>query len=136
MALLRRDPDYRFTQDQVVHLAADGTELRREWGFDGPEALAVDPRDGSVWVTHCAVSPTSSHGKIYISHVDAAGRLVYRITYPGGLHCSRGTPLLVDPGGSAWLWSEDGIVLRVASDGHVMWRAPAGWSRSTRAGCR
>ena len=35
---------------EVVHLAADGTELSRTSGFLGPQSLAVDQTDNSVWV--------------------------------------------------------------------------------------
>ena len=35
---------------EVVHLAAEGTELSRTSGFLGPQSLAVDQTDNSVWV--------------------------------------------------------------------------------------
>jgi DNA-binding beta-propeller fold protein YncE len=37
-----------------VHLAADGTELSRVDGFNGPLSVSVNPKDGSCWVADTA----------------------------------------------------------------------------------
>jgi len=54
-----------YYNNQVVHLAADGTELSRLDGFSRPRNIAIDPTDGSIWVTD------ESNGQVV--HMDASG---------------------------------------------------------------
>jgi PKD repeat protein/DNA-binding beta-propeller fold protein YncE len=56
--------------EQVVHLAADGTELSRTGGIGQPLALSVDPTDGSCWVVD-----RDGH---YVVHLGADGTELLR----------------------------------------------------------
>jgi len=43
----------------VFKLSADGSVLRQVRGFEAPVAVAVDPRDGSVWVSDFSTTTTN-----------------------------------------------------------------------------
>ncbi|NWH05408.1 PKD domain-containing protein [Desulfobacter latus] len=66
--------------NEVVHLAADGTEILRTGGFYRPVAVAVNSTTGNVWV-----ADTSNHQVVLLS---AAGREISRMdgfNSPGGV---------------------------------------------------
>jgi DNA-binding beta-propeller fold protein YncE len=105
-------------RDQVVHLAANGTELWRGGVFDRPTAVAVDPGDGSCWVAD------SGNGQLV--RLDAGGVEQARFSGYSLPDPETGMPvgrcLSVDPSdGSCWVADEgNGRVLRVSSGGSVL----------------
>jgi hypothetical protein len=54
--------------DEVVHVAADGTEVWRGGGFSEPASVSVNPNDGSCWV--------AEHGRGRVVHLASDGTLL------------------------------------------------------------
>jgi len=103
--------------EESIHFAEDGTELVRV--PESVDHVAVDPNDGSCWMTRsdgAGVSPCSQDG---IWHWSVEGTLLWEartFADPGSIS--------VDPSdGSVWL-EDRGQLVHLAADGTVLWRSP------------
>ena len=107
-----------YPRGQVVHWAADGTELwRREWPIV-PGGVSVNPTDGSCWV--------SSYYGGYVMHLAADGTVLCEIgglNGPGPITVNSAPPDPLHPelGGSCWL-ADGNQVVHLAGDGTELWR--------------
>ena len=85
---------------QIVHLAADGSELSRTPGFDLPWFLAVNVADGSCWVADAGGSIEAPQ----VAHLDASGAALWR-----GTRFLSPCSFSVNPAdGSCWVADEGG----------------------------
>ena len=96
--------------NQVVHLAQDGTELWRGGGFNHPYSVSVNPTDGSCWVAdtlHCQVV-----------HLAQDGTELWR-----GCGFDYTMSVSVNPrDGSCWVTGWCNSVTHLAQDGRVLLR--------------
>jgi DNA-binding beta-propeller fold protein YncE len=102
---------------EVVHLAADGTELWRGGGSFDPNAVSVNESDGSCWV--------ADHNNHEVVHLAEDGTELWR---GGGFYYP--TFVCVDPeDGSCWVAdSGHGDLVHLSPDGVELWRGGAyGW---------
>ncbi len=109
---------------QVVHLAADGTELWRGGSFTSLSQLAVNPADGSCWVT----DRIAQAKQIVLAHLAPNGAELWRGVVLTRT-CDVGLPTLsVNPDdGSCWLTACGGSpTVHVAQDGTELGRVPYG----------
>jgi len=97
--------------DDVIHFAADGTQLWRGTSFFNPECVAVNPNDGSCWV--------ADFDNGHVVHLAATGAELWR-----GMDFWGPDSVAVDPNdGSCWIgdWGSDEII-HVSSLGAILWR--------------
>ncbi len=104
--------------DQVAHVAEDGTELWRGGVFSRPISVAVSPIDGSCWVAD------SGNGDLV--RLAADGTESTRLGGYAWPDPDAGAPvggaLAIDPGdGACWVADEgNGRVLRISTSGEVL----------------
>ncbi len=111
------------TQDQgaeVIHFAADGSELWRSGAFNGPRRLDVSSADGSCWIADTYPGARTNPNQEILVHLAADGTELWR----GGdfiRSCPIGaTCLKVNPAdGSCWMTAcgDFDYFLHVAQDG-------------------
>jgi hypothetical protein len=96
---------------EVFHLDAHGVEIWRG-RFAYPQALSVNPADGSCWV--------ADSGSRHVVHLGADGTELWR----GEMITDSVNCISVDPrDGSCWVTeSEHGRVIHLAEDGTELWR--------------
>jgi len=101
--------------NQVVHLAADGSELWRGEGFTYPMAVSANPSDGSCWV--------ASWGSGEVVHLAANGSQLWRGPgFPAPKSVS-----VNSADGSCWVGDYTGIT-HLDANGTQLWRVDGGAS--------
>ncbi len=100
-----------YSNNQVVKLASDGTELVRTSGFYYPQAVSVNPTDGTVWVAD------TSHSEVVKLASD--GTELVRVS---GFSSPRS--ISVNPtDGTVWVANYNNHqVVKLAADGSELWR--------------
>ena len=97
--------------NQVVHLAADGTELWRGGGFYRPSCVSVNPTDGSCWV--------ADYTHTQVVHLAQDGTELFRsgqFYYPHSVSVNSSD-------GSCWVADyHNNRVVHLAEDGTVLWQ--------------
>ncbi len=106
-------------EGELVHLAADGTELLRLVPPVPASGLAASSADGSCWITHSDMIPHDDGWTLlgWLGHIAEDGTVLLRIadTIP------RGNPVVNPTDGSVWLWTPPGVA-HLAEDGTQLFR--------------
>jgi hypothetical protein len=105
----------------VVKLDASGCEILRRSGFDFPASIAVDARDGSVWIADGLGLPARK-----IVKLDRLGNEVFRVEAPGGFSSHAPQQIAIDPrDGSLWyVQGFTGTVVKRSSVGALLVAVP------------